>query len=269
MSELFGSARVPSHRSSITRGVLLVVMALALIGCGSSTTGTSSPPSVAPPTPTASPSAAATPTEGASADPSASGGGPLAEAVVAALQAEPLVTHIDQEATVRQGATEASAGVVGDISGRDIALVLTLELAGQESTTELVAVGDEVRVRINGGAWQVGDPAAAQGSIDGLIQAARLVDDPSSLAHVGSATVDGRELQHLVAVGEIPYIPSSGGTGAYTTFDLYVEDDGTPVLLEGSFTATDANGASATGETRITYSDFGGPIEIELPDAPS
>ena len=269
MSRGFAAPEAKSPLRTVRRGLMLMAVALALISCGGSTTGATDAASAAPSTSAPSPSAPATASDAPSANPSLVGGGDLAEAVVAALQSEPLVTHVDQVGTVEQGATDLVAKMTGDISGSDISLTLTLELGSQRSVSELVAVGDDLLIRLDGGEWQVGDLVAARASIEALIRAARLLDDPAALAHVGTATVDGRELQHLVAVGDIPYVPSSGGSGSYTAFDLYVEVDGTPVLLEGSFTATDANGATVSGDTRIAYSDFGGPIDIELPASPS
>ena len=83
--------------------------------------------------------------------------------------------------------------------------------------------------------------------IDILIQAVRPVADPSDLSYVGVETVDGRELHHLTANGMIAYRPAAGGTGNLDAFDIWVEEDRTPVLAKATLSATDPEAAGRRG----------------------
>lgn len=234
---------MPTRSRRLARLIALgVTVGLLLVACGSST-----------------PSA----TAGGSAT-----GGPLAEALVRKMATDPLVVHVEQTATangVVAGATRSLTGTIsGDISGKDVALHLTAAGNGQSVDQEIVVVGDTAYTRRNGGAWSSGPSSATAASIDGLIKAIRLIDDPAKLRDVGVETVDGVQLHHLVGAG-IPYQPASGGTGHYDAFDIWVTDDGTPVKAKTTFSATDASGNATTGTTDLAYSKFGGPLPIVAP----
>ena len=100
----------------------------------------------------------------------------------------------------------------------------------------------------------------------GLVQNMRLVTDPLDLRYVGVEEVDGRDLHHLTASRTIPYAPAAGGSGQYDVFDIWVEEDGTPVLAMTAFSATDPNGVAVNGTTNFEFSNVGGPIEIVAPE---
>jgi hypothetical protein len=72
-------------------------------------------------------------------------------------------------------------------------------------------------------------------------------------------------VHRLTAAGLIPYNPSTGGTGEYQSLDVWVEDDGTPVRIDGAFTAIDPAGNEGSGTTRMTFSNFGQAVEIVAP----
>jgi hypothetical protein len=107
-------------------------------------------------------------------------------------------------------------------------------------------------------------------TLENLFTSIRLVSDARDLREVGPETINGQALHHLTASRPIPYAPSSGGTGQYDVFDIWVMDDGTPVLAKTAFSATDAAGNKGSGTTDFEFSKFGGPIEIVAPSvAPS
>ena len=82
---------------------------------------------------------------------------------------------------------------------------------------------------------------------------------------MGLADFEGRQLHHLVAATQIPYTPSTGGTGQFETLDVWVEEDGTPVSIGGDFTAVDGAGNRGQGTSEMRFSRFGEPVEIEAP----
>jgi hypothetical protein len=227
---------------------------------------TAAPPSVAPTTtPTPVP---ATPTPIPTPSPTRppGGGGPIAEAVVAKLQADPLIAHVEQVATVSAGGQDITAVSSSDFAGPDFRVVVTITAGTESNEQEIIVVGEQAWAR-NGAAGPLTSVpmAALEATVAGLYEAVRLVDEPEALRFVGVETIDGQELQHLTANGTIPYTPAGGGTGQYDVFDLYVLEDGTPVLARTEFSATNTLGLDASGTTDFTFSKWGGPITIETP----
>ncbi|HEU5204446.1 MAG TPA: LppX_LprAFG lipoprotein [Candidatus Limnocylindrales bacterium] len=248
---------------------LLLVLVATLAACG----GTTSSPvdSEAAPSPAALTDSPATQVPPSSSAPSlpADAGGPYAEALVAALGAEDLVTHIEQSAKVTTSVapdTEITADLVGDISGDDLAMVIELSAPGVTQASELVVVGDTAYTRVDGEDWISAPRAAIAESVAGLLDNLRVVEDPNQLRYVGLADFEGRQLHHLVAATQVPYTPSTGGTGHFETLDVWIEDDGTPVSLRGDFSAIDAAGNRGEGTSEMRFSRFGEPVEIEAPD---
>lgn len=254
------------------RAALLGALLMTAAACGNSATGTlaPSPSAIATPVPTSAPTATPAPTSTPGpTSPPEGGGGKEAEAVVAKLQADPFVTHLDQVGTVSAGGQDATVEMSADFSGDDARILLTITAIGQANEQEIVTIGDKTWVRSGDSAF-VTVPGATLGStMEALYKSARLVDDPESLRFVGVETIDGQELRHLTAVGTIPYEPSSGGTGQYDVFDLWTLEDGTPVIARTEFSATDAAGNAASGATDFEFSNWGGPITIEPPAEPS
>ena len=158
------------------------------------------------------------------------------------------------------------ATLSGDFSGND--LDITMHIASGTTAVDMgmVVAGDTAYVRQGEGEWTSVPKAAAEAELAGLLQNMRLVTDPLDLRYVGVEEVDGRDLHHLTASRTIPYAPAAGGSGQYDVFDIWVEEDGTPVLAKTAFSATDPNGVAVNGTTNFEFSNVGGPIEIVAPE---
>ena len=251
----------------------VVLLAATVTECGGtassqvasepSTAVTPAPASEAPAASEAPPSEAL-PTE---EPPPADAGGPYAEALVAALAADPLMLHLEQVATATTPAGEVEATLSADFSGDDLDLTMQLTSADGGVDMDMVVVGDTAYVRQRGAQdWTTVPRDVAEAEIAGLVQNMRLVTDPLDLRYVGPDDVDGRELHHLTASRAIPYAPGAGGTGQYDVFDIWIEEDGTPVLAKTAFSATDPSGVAVSGTTNFEFSNVGGPIEIVAPE---
>jgi hypothetical protein len=194
----------------------------------------------------------------------------MAQAVVTAFNSDPYVTHLEQvvEATSEVGTETVAVDLTmsGDISGDEVAIHIAGSSGGDSFEQDFVVVGEVAYVRLGGGDWTATPLSTIGSTVVDLTEGARLVDDPASLDYVGPETVDGRELHHLTAVGTIPYAPATGGTGAYDSFDIWVEADGTPVSVTATFAATDPSGNEASGTIEYTFSEFGGPIQVVAPE---
>lgn len=241
---------------------------LVLAGCG---------PAATPSIPAGVPASVAPSTGLPSASPAPSGsalaGGSVPERVVALLQSDTFVGHVDQVTTgttvAGSKSNEVKVTLTLDVDGADLSAHLGGTSAGQTIDTDIVIVGRTGYVRSNGGAWKTAPRAAVAGSVASLITALTLVTSAAQLKDLGVETVDGRSLHHLTAASTIPYTTSSGTVGQYDTFEFYVEEDGTPVLFKSSFTGTQ-RGVTISGTTELRYSKIGGPITIVPPaDAPS
>jgi hypothetical protein len=265
---------VPARHVARVRAIAAAIAFSALLAACSGSAGSPSasvsvPAESRSPAPAASPTAVPQTASPPSATVAGETGGPYAEALVARLAEEPFIAHVDQladiTATSAAGEVTVSAGMSADMSGDDVSFVLDIEVAGQRQTQEIRVVGDTAYLKQADGTWS-GLPRDALGdTLDGLVDNIRIVDDPDDLRYVGLETKDGRELHHLTGAGAIPYTPATGGTGQYDTLEVWMEEDGTPVRVEGTFTATDANGVEGRGSTEFEFSRFGGPIDIEPP----
>lgn len=219
-------------------------------------------------------SAAAPSTAGASGGvASAAPGGKLAQAMVAALHHDPFIGHVDESIVARSTAKTVTVNVtakaVGDIVGRDVAIHATGTGAGPATDDDIVTVGDAAWTRSAGAqAWQPHPRTAVAASVDGLLKTIQLIDDPNQLADIGVEQVDGQFLHHLTAAGTIAYRSADGADGAYDTFDVWVTDQGIPVLAKASFSAAQGENA-IVGNTDIRYSNIGGAIRISPPAAAS
>jgi hypothetical protein len=257
---------------ALVHGAIAASIGLAAIACGgaASSAPATPGPSLTTQEATPSPNTVATPIPVPSPSRPALTGEPHVVALVTALRSEPLITHLEQAAKAKQAdGPTVEVGISADISGDDMALHLTTTFSGKTSKQDVVVVGDWAYIRADGGPWKQTPKAVAQASLDSAIQAIRLTDDPADLKYVGVETVDGRQLHHATASRTIPYVPANGGTGQYDKFDVWFEEDGTPVLAKTAFSAT-ANSIKVSGTTEFRYSKFGGPIVIAAPSvAPS
>ena len=236
-------------------------MLVILAGCGAAATPVA-PGSSMPGTSSGHPS-------GPTASASLVAGGPLVEMAVAKLNADPLVTHFKETATGDSDGKTVIAVIEGDIDGKDLAYRLSGTSDGKPVDFELILVGDTAWGRQGGGAWAKTPAPEVKRSTDSLVAAIRTVHDPSQLIDLGVQTIEGRDLHHLTAAVEIPYSVSTGAKGRYDDFDIWVQADGTPVLVSTAFSA-ELGSVKATGTTEIRFSNFGRPITILPPaDAPT
>ena len=56
-----------------------------------------------------------------------------------------------------------------------------------------------------------------------------------------------------------------GQTGTFDTFDIWIEEDGTPVLASGKVSAIGPYGVDIKGTSEFRFSKFGGPLAIAAP----
>ena len=255
------SARTPQGRLA----ALILFAGVLVTACGGSSASASLAPTEAP---SAAPTRSAPSSTPSQESPATEDVHPIAEALVTQLSSDMLVTHLEQTASFSTTGTTATDGVAtmtADLSGDDLSLHLTLEADGVTALDqEMVVVGDTVYVREPGGEWQSAPATAVGPSIAEIFKAIRFVDDPSVLQYIGLEQVDGRTLHHLTGT-EIPYQPAAGGTGEYDAFDIWVEEDGTPVSVASTFSARDGAGNEVTGSTDLDFSNWGGSITIEAP----
>lgn len=264
----------------MSRRLVTLLLALAILtGCGAAGTSipSSASSSVARSTGRSSASPAAGGSAVADASPEASAsalaGGSVADRMVALLQSDTFVGHVDQVTTgtsVAESTTdEARLTITLDVNGPDLSGHLGGTTAGKTIDTDIVIVGTTAYVRTDRGAWKTAPRAAAASSVVSLITGLTVVSSASQLKDLGIETIDGRSLHHLTAASTIPYTTTSGTVGHYETFEFYVEEDGTPVRFESSFAGTQGT-VTISGTTEVRYSKIGGPITIVPPaDVPS
>ena len=81
------------------------------------------------------------------------------------------------------------------------------------------------------------------------VRGLQLVRNPAYLTYVGVETIDKHKLHHLKANRTFTYATGSG-TGTYDKFDVWVKDDGTPVLVKGKISAVGAYGLKSLARPR-------------------
>jgi hypothetical protein len=237
--------------------VAVVVLAAFARGGGAAAIASSSPrSSIAPSSPSPTGSAL-------------TGGGPLAQKLVAALHSDPFRAHID-ETTVARSTTgnvtiTLTAKAEGDVSGRDVALHVTSTGGGPAVDQEVVSLGSTTWIRRTGATtWEVHRRLDAAASIDGLLSTIQLIDDPSLLADAGPDTLDGQAVRHLTAIGTIGYRSPDGVDASYDRLDIWTTGAGIPVLVRGSFSGQNGTN-SVVGNVSIRYRDVGEPVTISPP----
>jgi len=196
------------------------------------------------------------------------------DALVAKLATDPLILHSDQttkgtasyESESANLSAELDTTVTMDLSGRDQKMIIVSKTpAGKTSTMDLVVVGKTVYSRLDGGRWMKSSRVDYERSRTDVARAYRLVKNPAYLRYVGLETVDKKQLHHVTAIRDIPFISLTELNGTYTLLDIWVEEDGTPVLIKGTFTTVVDYGIEITGTSEMRISKFGGPIKIAAP----
>lgn len=236
------------------RGAFVLTLALAVLACSGAP-----PPTPAPAT------ARPAPTPAKSVDLSAQ----YAKAMIAAFAADPLVLHVVQ--TVKATATSDSdskkidATMTLDLADRDVDMHLETTAAKKTTKIDMVVVGRAVYARVGSDHWTQGSRSNFEQSIADIIPALQPIRNPAYLSYVGVETIDKRKLVHLTALKTFPYIGADGQRGTYDSFDIWVEEDGTPVLTKGKISVVGAYGIEISGTSELRFSKFGGTIKIVAP----
>jgi hypothetical protein len=245
----------PMPRSNVlVRGAFVLTFALAVLACIDPAPLTPAP-ATAPPTPSPAPSV----------DLSAK----YAKAMIAAFAADPLVLHVVQTvkttATLDAESKKIDATMTLDLSDRDLSLHFETTAAKKTTKLDMVVVGRSVYARVGSDHWSQGARSNFEQSIADVAKALQPVRNPTYLGYVGIETIDKRSLVHLTAVRTFPYISADGQRGTYDSFDIWIEEDGTPVLAKGEISMVGAYGVEIEGTSELSFSKFGGPIEIVAP----
>jgi hypothetical protein len=207
---------------------------------------------------------------GASAAPgSAAPGGKVAEAVIAALHADPFKAHVEESilaSTITNGARiTITAKAVGDVSGKDAAIRTSGTGNGPPTDEQIVTVGDVAWLKATAAnTWEVHPRSVVAPSLDGLLSTVQPLDDPLQLQDLGVETVDGVSVHHLTAVGAVAYHSLNGIDGVYDNFDIWATAEGIPVDMKATFSEIQGID-SITGSTEVRYTKVGGPITITPP----
>jgi hypothetical protein len=243
---------------SSAAGLSSFVVSLVLVaGCSGTATG--------------SPTTAASSTAPGPASSSAGTGqtnGPIAHALVAILQADPFVAHLALEdhftVTTSSGSTSppSTNSMSADVSGDDCVLRVTMQGSdGRTTGADSVIVGGTQYYRESGGAWRSVPATTTAGD---MVKRLLPLDDPGILQDVGVEAVNGRQLHHLVPTTMPPYATSQGA-GTYEAYDIWAQDDGTPVVIQASYTITGDAGALTKGTVELRLTNVGQPVAISAP----
>jgi hypothetical protein len=240
---------------ALLRGAIVVAIAFSAMACAGRASVPNPPLRYPGPTP---------------AVPSIDPGRPYAEALVAALASDPLVLHAVQttkaKAAYGMDSVKLDTTMTMDLSDRDHHMRLVSKTpAGKTVKTDLIVVGKSAFSRIGGAKWTKSLRTDYERTRTDIVRAFQLVRNPSLLRYVGLETVDRRKLHHLTAVQDLPFVAVTGMTGTYTRFDVWIEEDGTPVLVKAKFTTVVDYGIEITGNSEMRISKFGGPIKIVAP----
>ena len=122
-----------------------------------------------------------------------------------------------------------------DVSDRDMG-ASSYEDGGQDDDRPRHRGGRKVRLRPRRQrSLGKGPRLAVEQNIADIIRALQPIRNPAHLGYVGVETIDKLIVYHLTAVKKFPYVMGNGQTGTYETFDVWVEEDGTPVLASGQY----------------------------------
>jgi hypothetical protein len=245
---------MPRSNASI-RGAIVMAIAFSVLACAGRPRLVPAPPALYP---------GPTPAPVVPIDP----GAKYAEALVAALAIDPLVLRVVQTAKLKglyelDGAS-ANLTTTLDISGRAMDIHIVSKSAGKTTKIDLVVVGKTVFGRVGGSPWKKVRRSDFEQDITDVVRGLQLIRNPAYLTYVGIETIDKHKLHHLKANRTFPYITGTA-SGTYDKFDVWIKEDGTPVLVRGKVSAVAEYGFEIAGSTEMRFSKFGGPIKIVAP----
>ena len=200
------------------------------------------------------------PTPSSSPDPS--------KPFLAILTAPSFAAHCTISGKLTVGSTPYALSGAYDVGGHDSHQVLTVATPGTPQTSELIDAAGVAYVK-RGGLW-FEKPATDATSSKDLASALRTMLD---VRDTGTELKDGRLLHHLEsrsgariplsAIGSAD--PAGDGTAS---IDFYVEDDGTPVLMEIDAAWTQVSGSTrqpASMAIEYHFVTVGQPVAIAAP----
>jgi hypothetical protein len=238
----------------LARGALVATVALALVACAAKGP-------TPPPVPVFHPG----PTPARSVDPDLK----YADAMIAKFASDPLIFHVVQ--TIKLTATDdtdslrVTGSITMDASDGNTKVNLVLKAAGKTIKVDQVAIGSSIWSRIGSGRWSKGLLSTYEQDISDTVRALQPIRDSAHLTYVGVEKIDKQKLHHLTANRKFPYVMADGQRGTYDKFDIWVQEDGTPVLAKGKVSVIGAYGIEIKGTTELHYSKFGGKIKITAP----
>ena len=246
---------LPTMRRSfpVRHGIVVVTLSLAVLAC-SGAAPTPAPATAAPaPTPA----------------PSIDLGPQYIRGAVAAFATDPLVLHgvVSENLVITAGKDSAKLdkSMTVDLSGRDMNAHLTSKSKGKTTTVDLVMVDLSAYVRVGKDKFKTSTRAAYTEAYMDIVQSLRLVRHPSYLSYVGAETIDAVQLQHLVAIRDVPYFTDTGDAATVKKLDLWVDQNGTPVLAKLKYSMVGPHGSEVEGTKEVRFSKFDGPITIAAP----
>jgi hypothetical protein len=248
---------MPTPRHALVRlGGILLASSLVMAGCG----GTAPASGV--------PSQTAEPTRSPAASIDTAAGIKIANATVAALNTKDVVVHIEEIATGTAGSGGQAVKVLvttsADLAGKDMAFSIEATAAGASIDQRLRAVGKYIYV-YQSGFWSKAKRSKFKKELAELAGVIRFITDPHDLRYLGEERVRKQDLHHFRANRHLPYDSGAGFKGNYDTFDIWVLEDGTPVRIEATFTASSPTIGTVTGTSSIDFTKFGGKIKIKVP----
>ena len=240
--------------NALVRGALVATVALSLVACGPKG-----------PTPPPVPIAHPGPTPAMSLDPELK----YAYAMIARFASHPLFLHaiLSSKFTASDDtdSLKMTAGLTLDVSDGDMNVHMTDKIDGKTTKSDLIAVGTSVYAREGSGKWRRQPRSAWNQTLSDMIKDLNPIKDPANLAYVGVETIDKKKLHHLTAVKKFPYVLADGQRGTYEKFDIWVQEDGTPVLAKGKISVIGAYGIEIKGTNELHFSNFGGKVKITAP----
>jgi hypothetical protein len=192
-----------------------------------------------------------------------------AVAMIAMFASDPLVLHAVETVKVTASSdtdsVKMTASSTMDLSGDDMKMHSVAKLAGKTTKLDVVVVGRSVYSRVGSAPWSKEPRSGWQQTLDDLVRDLNPARNPSQLRYVGVETIDKQKLRHLTAVQKFPYVMADGQRGTYEKFDVWVKEDGTPVLAKGKISVIGAYGIEVKGTSELRFSKFGGTIKITAP----